>query len=153
MDHRKARTTDAHSRDVTESESRTESEQRRATRPTTRKRPRPLTPRQKQILQLMAELDSMQGAVFRPGTRGFEARWTHQDDRLFRCYQDPELFLEHRGLIATHDTNRGPLFRITEAGRRRVAAMREDYRHWSPERASYGYTSVTAAAPSDADTT
>lgn len=103
----------------------------------------PLTPRQKQILQLMSDLDPMDSAIFVPGTRGFEARWTVDGDRLFRCYQDPEIWLRHRGLIALVPTNRGTQYRITDAGRRRVASMKTDYRHWAPPRASYGYTSVS----------
>lgn len=91
----------------------------------------------------MADLDPMDVAVFVPGTRGFEARWTVDGDRLFRCYQAPELFLRSRGLIALVASNRGTVYRITEAGRRRVAAMRRDWRRWSPPRARYGYTSVS----------
>ena len=88
-----------------------------------------LTPRQKQILQLMSDLDDLDAARFMGGTRGFSVATVRDGGLVIRCYQEPELWLEGRGLIAAVRSNRpGRWYRLTEAGRTAAGRIRRNYR-------------------------
>lgn len=90
-------------------------------------KPRPLRKRQRQILWLMREADGP--AHFSGGTRGFHYATLNSDHPgalAIQAYQDPEIWLEHRGLIERVQMNvPGRWYRLTEEGAARAARIKE----------------------------
>lgn len=77
-----------------------------------------LTRRQRQILWLMRTFDGP--TYFSGGTRKFywhELDHGHPGALIVQAYQDPEMWLEHRGLIVQTPMNvPGRWYRLTEQG-------------------------------------
>ena len=110
-----------------------------------------LTPRQKQILQLMLDLDDLDAARFFGGTRGFSVSTLRGGGLVIRCYQIPEFWLASRGLIAEVQTNEpGRWYRLTDQGRAAAERIRKNFRRgrgYGEEDARIGRFGFTKEAP------
>lgn len=86
---------------------------------------KPLTRRQRQILFLMREADGP--VMITGGTRRFywgRPTGDHPGALVIKAYQDPDLWLRHRGLIEAVPMNApGTWYRLTEDGQRRAATI------------------------------
>ena len=88
-----------------------------------------MTPRQKQILQLMLDLDDLDAAIFLGGTRGFSVATLRGGGILIKAYQTPEFWLANRGLIAEVQANTpGRWYRLTDEGRAAAGRIRKNFR-------------------------
>lgn len=82
-----------------------------------------ITKRQAQILYLLREYGS---AIFIGGTRRFDWFQHPTGGVVIRCYQGPEYFLKHRGLISPRASNApGHWYALSEAGAALAARIRK----------------------------